>query len=90
MRFQEEFARFHAAIEATLLDSSKSREGFDSAHSADDALRVLEDRVTGGRRQTDDEARCQMASAAAMAGIGFDDPGVHLPAPSAAAIRLAA
>lgn len=45
MQFQTEFARFHAAIEATVRDATKSRNGFDSVQAADDALRVLEDHM---------------------------------------------
>lgn len=46
MCFQQEFANFHAAAEAVLRDSAKSSVGFNSVKAADDALRVLEDRVT--------------------------------------------
>jgi hypothetical protein len=45
MQFQQEFAKFHATLEVTLRDSTKNRDGFDSVRAADDALRVLEDRV---------------------------------------------
>ena len=46
MQFQQEFAKFYAVAEATLYDATKSRGGLASVEAADDALRVLEDRVT--------------------------------------------
>ena len=45
MRFQSEFARFHAAIEAGLPEAAKGLNGYESVQAADDALRMLEDRM---------------------------------------------
>ena len=50
MLFQSEFARFHAAIEAGVPDAAKGLNGYDSVQAADEALRVLEDRMNAMER----------------------------------------